>query len=121
MVYIKVADEVWIGCALLHRENPSRHDFHTSEIVDRVVKENIFGRFRPGIIIHVSQHCVANKRPNPGNYLMLYETRRGMRRLFKEGDDYHPYRKGGKVIPERRSIPEKYWHLIDWFRNEYAT
>jgi len=119
MVYIKVADEVWIACALLHRENPSSDNFHTNEIVDRVAKENIFGSLRPGVIIHVNQHCVANRRPNPGNYRMLYATRRGMRRLFKDGDDYHAYRKGGKTIPEKRAIPEKYWYLVDWYNNEF--
>jgi hypothetical protein len=28
---IKVADEVWIATALLHRENPKREDFSVSE------------------------------------------------------------------------------------------
>jgi len=119
MTYIKVADEVWIACALLHKENPDREDFHVNEIVDRVVKENIFGRLRPGVIIHVNQHCVANRRPNPGNYRMLYETRRGMRRLFKDGDDYHPYREGGKTKPRKSDIPKKYWPLLEWYDKEY--
>mgnify|MGYP000678186755 FL=1 len=43
---IKVADEVWIGCTLLHFENPIREDFSISEIVDRVAKENIYGKLR---------------------------------------------------------------------------
>ncbi|MEM2537340.1 MAG: hypothetical protein QXK29_04295 [Candidatus Bathyarchaeia archaeon] len=117
--YIKVADEVWIACALLHYENPNREDFSVNEIVDRVAKENIFGRIRPGVIIHVHQHCVANRRPNPGNYRMLYETASGRRRLFRDGDDYHPYREGGKIRPQKSDIPEKYWYLIDWYDNEY--
>ena len=36
MESIKVADEVWIGTALLHREQPARESFSTAEIVDRV-------------------------------------------------------------------------------------
>lgn len=116
---VLVADEVWIGTALLHQENPDRIDFSTNEIVDRIAKENIFGGFRPGLIIHVNQHCVANKRPNPGNYRILYETSRGRRRLFKPEDDYHPYREGGKIHPDPDKIPDKYRSLIDWYRNEY--
>jgi hypothetical protein len=119
-VNIKVADEVWIGCALLHRENDSRESFSAREIVDRVAKENIYGRLRPGVQVHVSLHCVANVRPNPGNYRMLYQVDRGQYRLFKKGkDDYHPYREGGKIRPEKSAIPEKYSYLVDWYENEY--
>lgn len=116
---IKVADEVWIGTALLHRENPERLSFRPAEIVDRVAQENIYGRLRPGVQIHVYLHCVANKRPNPGNYRVLYETVDGGRRLFRDGDDYHPYRKGGKTKPVRNEIPPKYRELIDWYDSEY--
>ena len=76
---IKVADEVWIAAALLHKENPQMVDFSSAEIVDRVAKEDIYGQLRPGVAVHVNLHCVANKRPNPGNYRMLYETGRGRR------------------------------------------
>jgi hypothetical protein len=117
---IKVADEVWIATALLHKENPDRKSFLTKEIVDRVFKENIYGRLRPGIQIHVSLHCIANKRPNPGNYRMLYVYKDGGRRLFKKDDDYHPYREGGKMLPKKEEIPPKYWYLLEWWENEYC-
>ena len=102
----------------MHIENPQRTDFRSNEIVDRVATENIFGHIRPGVIIHVNQHCVANKRPNPGAYRMLSETARGRRRVFRDGADFHPYR-GGKKIPDQIDIPERYWHLLDWYHNEY--
>ena len=117
---IKVADEVWIGTALLHREQPETSDFSIREIVDRVAEESIAGRLRPGVQVHASVHCVANKRPNPGNYRMLYETGRGRRRLFKVAiDDYHSYREGGKVLPQREIVPERYWDLLEWYRTEF--
>ncbi len=117
---IKVADEVWIGTALLHREQPEASDFSIREIVDRVAEESIAGRLRPGVQVHASVHCVANKRPNPGNYRMLYETGRGRRRLFKVAiDDYHSYREGGKVLPQREVVPERYWDLLEWYRTEF--
>jgi hypothetical protein len=117
---IKVADEVWIGCALLHTENPNQNSFSVKEIVDRVAQENIYGRLRPGVQIHVSLHGVANIRPNPGNYRILYQVDRGQYRLFKENqDDYHSYREGGKVIPKKTDIPERYHYLLDWYEKNY--
>jgi hypothetical protein len=123
---VKVADEVWIATALLHNEYPERTSFTQSDIVDRVAKENIFGRIRPGIMIHASIHCVANKKPNPGNYRMLYATKCNdysgsdkCRRLFKESDDYHPWREGGKIMPRCEDMPEKYHYLIEWWKKDY--
>jgi len=116
---IKVADEVWIACALLHKENPNRRDFSTREIIEKVREKNIYGTLRPGVYVHVTQHCIANKKPNPGKYRMLFETEPGRRRLFKKGDPYHPGREGGKITPNKNEIPQKYWHLLDWYKNEY--
>ncbi len=118
MADIKVADEVWIGTALLHREHPDRADFSIAEIVDRVAEEGLHRPLRPGVQIHATQHCVANKRPNPGNYRMLYETGRGRRRLYRLGDETHPYR-GGKIVPTRGDIPEAYREFLDWYADEY--
>ncbi|AEG14634.1 hypothetical protein Desku_1044 [Desulfofundulus kuznetsovii DSM 6115] len=119
-ISIKVADEVWIGCALLHYENPHCEDFATEEIVGRVARENIFGTLRPGVRVHVNQHCVANRPANPGNYRMLYETRLGYRRLWRLGDDFHPSREYGKICPEASDIPVKYHFLLEWYR-KWAT
>src|SRR5438105_1579661 len=116
---VKVADEVWIGTALLHTEEPKRQSFSTGEIVDRMYKEGLHQPLRPGVQIHATQHCVANKRPNPGNYRMLYEVARGQRRLYRHTDDSHPYREGGKAVPARGDIPEKYWYLLDWYSTSY--
>ncbi len=119
LMAVKVADEVWLATALLHREHPNRESFSAREIVDRVYEEGLSGRLRPGVQVHVYQHCVANKRPNPGNYRMLVATEEGGRRLYRTGDGYHPYREGGKTRPERDEIPSEYRHLLDWYENEY--
>jgi len=50
---------------------------------------------------------------------MLYETRGGMRRLYREGDESHPDRHG-KILPKRDDIPEQYRYLLDWYETEYA-
>lgn len=113
---IKVADEVWIVTALLHRELPERTDFTVEEIVDRARREGIERPLRPGVYVHVVQHCVANRPPNPGRYRMLFETAGGRRRLFRKGDTYHPAREGAKITPVPEAIPSAYGSLLTWYR-----
>lgn len=113
---IKVADEVWIAAALLQRERPDRKDFTIEEINERARSEAGKTDVRPGLYVHIVQHCVANRPPNPGRYRMLVETARGRRRLFRTGDTYDPAREGAKIIPERNEIPPQYGTLIDWYQ-----
>ncbi len=112
---VKVADEVWIATALLHRQHPERPDFTLEEIVERARKEGLSKPLRPGVYVHVSQHCVANRPPNPGRYRMLFETSSGRRRLFRKGDSYHPEREGGKTTPKREDMPHGYDGLLTWY------
>jgi hypothetical protein len=119
---IKVADEVWLATALLHRENPEAHDFSVAQIVQRAVQEGVSAEYRQGVQIHASHHCVAQKRPNPPStrHRMLTETARGRRRLFREGDDFHPERRTGKVAPDRQDLADRYHHVVDWYWREYS-
>jgi hypothetical protein len=112
---LKVADEAWIAAALLHRENPNSEDFTIEEIVDRAKRESRDRPLRPGVYVHVVQHCVANRPPNPGRYRMLFETAPGKRRLFRKGDSYHPAREHAKITPERQDLPERYADLLSWY------
>jgi hypothetical protein len=112
---IKVADEVWIATALLHRENPAASDFSIEEINDRARREGIHEPLRPGVYVHIISHCVANRAPNPGRYRMLFETSEGRRRLFRLGDAYHPAREGSKTAPALEDLPEKYGQLLQWY------
>lgn len=115
--HLKVADEVWISTVLLHREQPTRADFTVEEIVERARREALVGALRPGVYVHVVQHCVANRPPNPGRYRMLVETSPGRRRLFRPGDAYHPAREGAKITPNPEDIPQGYKGLVDWYRD----
>ena len=118
---IKVADEVWLAAAALHREHPNRVDFSVGEIMAKAEAEAATGRpLRPGIRVHVHLHCVANKAPNPGRYRMLYESAPGRRRLFRPGDPCHPRRLTGKDVPVRDALPAKYRDLVDWYCQQYA-
>jgi hypothetical protein len=112
---LKVADEVWIATALLHREHPEASDFSIEEIVERARQEGLHEPLRPGVYVHVVQHCVANRPPNPGRYRVLFETGEGRRRLFHTGDPFHPDREGGKRTPQREDLPEDYADLWNWY------
>ena len=122
MASIRVADEVWIATALLHRQHPQQDDFTVGEIVRRAESERVTGagRLRPGVQVHAYLHCVANKAPNPGRYRMLVETTKGRRRLFRPGDPCHPLRASGKDVPDAREIPPAYGALLDWYRRNYV-
>ena len=116
-IELKVADEVWIATALLHREHPESPDFAVDEIVQRARKEGLRKPLRRGVYVHAIQHCVANRPPNPGRYRMLLETRPGYRRLFRTGDSYDPQREGAKVMPEHEDLPPRYNGLLTWYRD----
>lgn len=118
---VKVADEVWIAAALLQRENPEQADFSIEQIVERARQEGVTRKLRPGVYVHVVQHCVANRPANPGRYLMLYETGPGRRRLFRKGDVAHASREGSKVTPNREDLPEPYRRLVDWYFASYFS
>lgn len=117
---IRVADEVWIATALLHRDNPQRDDFTIAEIVERARREALTPGLRPGVYVHALQHCVANRPPSPGRYRMLVETGPNRRRLYRPGDPADAARQGAKVTPAASAIPVAYHALLDWYAKEYA-
>jgi hypothetical protein len=94
--------------------------FSVSEIVERARRENISGELRPGVQVHAYLHCVANLAPNPGRYRMLYATGKNVRRLFREGDDFHPDRRSGKTKPSKENIPSAYHLLLDWYQDKFV-
>ncbi len=118
---VKVADEVWLAAASLHRQHPDRTDFAIDEIMAEAESADVTGKpLRPGVKVHVYQHCVANKPPNPGRYRMLFETTPRRRRLFRPGDPCHPRRASGKDVPARDAVPAQHRDLIDWYHQEYS-
>ena len=118
---VKVADEVWIATALLHRERPDRDDFTIDDIVERARREGMTEKLRPSVRVHATQHCVANRPPSPGRYRMLFATGKRTRRLFRTSDPYDPKREGAKTTPSPNEIPERYHALLDWYRTEYLV
>jgi len=117
---MKIADEVWVATALLHREQPSRAGFEGSEILRKVGEMHAGGQTRPGVNAHIYLHCVANKKPNSARFRMLYRNPDGTLRLYRRGDDCHPERRNGKTVPEAEAIPGRYGELLKWYRSEYS-
>lgn len=115
---VTCAVEVFLATALLHREQPGRPEFTIQEIVNRAARENIAGELRSGVSVHASQHCVANKVPNPGKHKMLFATGKHTRRLLMPDDQVHPQRTG-KTFPDIGEVPEKYLPLLQWAKKRY--
>ena len=118
LVDVSCAVEVFLATALLHKEQPGRPDFTIQEIVNRAARENITGEMRSGVNVHASQHCVANRAPNPAKHRMLFATGKHTRRLFLPGDEQHPERTG-KIFPDAEEVPERFLALLEWARMRY--
>ncbi len=115
---VTCAIEVFLATVLLHREYPEKSDFTIQEIVNRAAKEDITGEMRSGVNVHASQHCVANRAPNPAKHRMLFATGKHTRRLLLPGDEIHPGRTG-KIFPETDEVPGEYLTLLEWAKGRY--
>lgn len=115
---ILVADEAWLGLALLHKEHPDSESFTAREILDRVKAEHASSELRPGVQVHIHLHNVANLEPNSAPYRMFWKIH-DTYRLFRPGDQAHPSRKG-KTKPKREQLPAQYHYLLDWYEDEYC-
>jgi hypothetical protein len=120
MESIRVADEAWIGLALLHREHPVRESFTAREILERVKSEGATPELRPGVQVHIYLHNVANVEPNSARYRMFWKLPNDTYRLIRQGDHSHASRKG-KMTPSREELPEQYHYLLDWYEKEYCS
>ena len=116
---LKLADEVWVATALLHRDQPECSAFPGSKILRRAKQLHPNEPPRAGLNPHIYGHCVANAKPVSGRYRMLYREQSGSYRLFRDGDDFHPNRPRGRSTPDGESLPRKYRHLLDWYDSEY--
>jgi hypothetical protein len=116
---IRVADEAWIGLALLQREHPEKESFTAREILDRVKTEGATSELRPGVQVHIYLHNVANVEPNSARYRMFWKLPNDTYRLIRAGDHSHPSRKG-KTKPERDELPDQYRYLLDWYEQKYC-
>lgn len=115
--HVKVADELYIAVALLHREHPDRDAFSISEILERAVAENL-GASRSdqrSLRLHAYEHAAGNVPPGKvgGRYRMVFREPDNRIRLLRTSDEVHPDRHQ-KWHPEKSEVPSRYHDLLDW-------
>lgn len=118
---ISAADLVWIATATLTRQHPDRSGFSHEEIRRKVYELEPTSGFEDATIrTHITSHCVANKKPDPGKHRKLTQNPEGSYRLYRPGDAHHQGRADGKLLPDPNRIPQKYRELLDWYQAEYS-
>ena len=115
---IRVADEVWIAVASLHRNHPWRADFTIDEIMEQAEtakvarSRTVASRSGPTSVSIASPTGL----PTPERYRMLSKHGPAGVRLFRPGDPCHPGRSAGKLRAETtREIPACHRELLDWY------
>jgi hypothetical protein len=115
--HVKVADELFLIVALLHRENPHTKSFTIAEVMERATKEGL-GTARSdqrSLRQHAYEHAAANVAPGKqgGRYRMVFREEDNRIRLLRNSDYVHPDRHQ-KVRPNLDEIPERYHELVRW-------
>jgi hypothetical protein len=116
---MKVADQLFLALALLHRERPDADAFTVDEVVRRASEEGFEAR-PASLRAHAHGHAAANLPPGKnGRYRLLYKQADGRVRMLHKNDAVHPER-NRKFYPELNEIPEKYHALVAWARAKGA-
>ena len=119
---LKVADELFLIVALLHRELPNRDAFTIGEVLKRAATEGLgAGRAdQRSLKLHAYQHAAANEPPGKGGkYRLVYRESDNRIRLLTASDYVHPDRHQ-KFYPEPDEVPEKYHELLEWAKQRRA-
>ena len=118
---MRAATQVWLGLALLHREQGRDADFTRLDIEKRIAAEPWSGGVeRSTIAAHVAGHCVGSARPSPDRDRMLTRTARGRYRLYRPGDSVHPGRESGRILPDAGDVPRSLRYLLGWYEDTYV-
>jgi hypothetical protein len=110
---MKVADELYLTLALLHREQPEREAFTVDEMVRRAREEGFAAR-ADSLRAHAHGHAAANLAPGKnGRYRLIFKQEDRRIRLLRARDYIHPDRHQ-KLFPDKAEIPERYHELLEW-------
>ena len=121
MKIMSAADLVWVAMASLTKESPERTGFSHDDVRSRVYELEPHHGFEDTTVrTHVTNHCVANKKPDPGKHRKLYLNPDGSYRLYWPSDPCDPRRRDGKTLPDPNRIPTKYRDLLAWYRASHA-
>ena len=120
--HVKVADELFLVLALLHREHPERDAFEIGDVLARARQEGL-GSSREdqrSLRLHAYQHAAANMPPDPrgGRYRIAFRERDNRIRLLTASDYVHPERHQ-KFFPAYEEIPDQYHELLDWAKRRH--
>jgi hypothetical protein len=117
--HVKVADELFLTVALLHREHPAEEAFSISRILERARQEGLGeGRLdQRSLRVHAYEHAAANVPPGKqgGRYRMVFRQDDGRIRLLSATDYVHPDRHQ-KFYPDPEEVPVRYHELLEWTR-----
>jgi hypothetical protein len=114
---LTAADAVWIATAMLHDRYPESAGFTPAEIQGEVERQKLTAVLAKTVYQHIVQHVTATQPANPNPRRMLTKTGDGLRRLFMEGDDYHPSRNGAQFKPKPDDLPPQLRNWLDWYDN----
>ena len=120
--HVKVADELFLVVALLHREQPQRNSFSIPEILARATVEGLSGgrSDQKSLKQHAYEHAAANIPPGQGKYRLVFRETDNSIRLLKQADHVDP-RRNGKRWPLLDDIPERYHNLVQWAKKRYES
>jgi hypothetical protein len=110
-----IVNAVWVAASLLHRAHPERNAFAPEEIVREVLDRRLTEGAEDSIRLHVTQHSVANRKPQPNRACMLFDTGDGLRRLFRKGDRVFPGKDATRNHPGWEDLPLEYRDLQSWY------
>lgn len=117
---LTASDAIWIATARLHDRYPEAKGFTPAQIQDEVEQNHLTGVTPRTIYQHIVQHVTATQPANPNRRRMLTATDDGLRRLYLEGDDYHPSRNGGQFMPKADDLPPDLRGWLSWYTDEWS-
>jgi hypothetical protein len=112
---LTAADAVWIGTAMLHERYPDAAGFTPAAIQEEVLGSHLTSVLPKTIYQHIVQHVTATQPANPNRRRMLTEVSDGLRRLYLDGDDFHPSRNGAQSKPKPEDLPPQLRGWLDWY------
>jgi hypothetical protein len=118
---LTAADAVWIATAMLHERFPDATGFTPSTIQAEVLNNRLSSVLRKTVYQHIVQHIAATQPANPNRRRMLTEVNNGLRRLYLDGDDFHPSRNGAQSVPKPEDLPPNLRRWLNWYENWSRT
>jgi len=112
---LTAADAVWIATAMLHERYPETAGFTPAAIQNEVLRNTLTGTKPETVYQHIVQHVTATQSANPNRRRMLTELNDGLRRLYIDGDSFHPSRNGAQSVPKAEDLQPHLRGWLSWY------